>query len=214
MMSSARVPPPASAGLKVEAELLYSWARSRGASHLTASRIVGLLSVRWLCAFPTPPRTHRGRGKTEAQWHRYLFRRHCGKLLGWTERLDEGNPEGFSDEVNRLIRERFYPDSRSEGNGARERGIHGESEGERPVAITKQPATDETEDGDRGNEEPLPGSVGGSEENPSGGLPCSGCQGAPTGEQPGPRRLPAWFTRGPASTNNQGKRKGPTRARS
>ena len=216
-MSQGREPPPAPAGFEAEGQVVYSWARDRGASELVARRIVGLLTIPWLCDLPRPPRTHRSSGRSSAQWFRYLFRRHCGRLLGWTDRIEEGDPAGFSPEVNRLLRERFFPDGVVDGHGAREGEVPGQGDGEiRVVGKPKHSAASEAEDGD--------GTSCGASAKPGGGGACAiaaggsppGCghRGSPAGGQPR-RTLPAWFRRRePGEGELQGKGSRDARTRS
>lgn len=93
---------------------IYSWAESLGASPAKCGRVVGLLNVRWLCFLPLPSNTFRVAGISEARWHRYLFQRHVKDILNWRERLNEGNPEGFSDRVNWLLRHKVFPERGAE----------------------------------------------------------------------------------------------------
>jgi hypothetical protein len=108
--------PTALKEFEVEVEDLYSWAASLGASPTKYERIVALLNVRWLCSLPLPRNTFRVAGISEARWHRYLFRRHVKDILSWRERLAEGNPEGFSDRVNWLLRYKVFPECPEESN--------------------------------------------------------------------------------------------------
>ncbi|KAG0596515.1 hypothetical protein M758_UG261600 [Ceratodon purpureus] len=188
--------------------------QGRGASHLTGRRIVGLLSVDWLLGLPLPPRTHRSSGSTEAQWRCYLFRRHCGRFFGWTKRLDEGNLQGFSPQVNKLIWERFFPDPGDKHHGAREIGVNEEADGQPPLAIAGDATAVEARNTDQGDAQPpVPGSGGAAEVIAGRGIPCCGGRGAPAGRQPGPRRLPAWMQRGAEHAITKGKREGPARPR-
>ena len=111
------LPPRAPSGLEDESVILYNWAMDRGATRGQCDRIVGLLSVQWMCSMPRPPRTRRKEGVCDSQWHRFLFRRHVQRILGWKERLAEGDPAGFSDAVNFLLRTKFFPDSDSKPDG-------------------------------------------------------------------------------------------------
>ena len=70
-----------------------------------------------MCSLPRPPRTRRKEGVSDLQWHRFLFRRHVQRILGWKERLAEGDPAGFSDAVNFLLRIKFFLDSDSKPDG-------------------------------------------------------------------------------------------------
>lgn len=112
-----RIPPRAPASLQKEADVLQNWAIDRGATTKQCNRIVGLLSVEWMCRLPLPPRTHRSKGVTNTHWHRFLFRRHIQHILGWKHRLSEGDPAGFSTEVNLLIRTKFYPEPNPDHHG-------------------------------------------------------------------------------------------------
>ena len=72
---------------------------------------MGLLFVEWMCDLPCPPRTRRKEGVSDSHWRRFLCRKHVQRILGWKERLAEGDPAGFSDAVNLLIRTKFYPEA-------------------------------------------------------------------------------------------------------
>ena len=76
------LPPRAPIGLEDEARILYKWAMDRGATSGQCDRIVGLLTVQWMCSLPRPPRTHRKEGVSGPLWHRFLFRRHVQRILG------------------------------------------------------------------------------------------------------------------------------------
>lgn len=104
-MAWTQSPPPAPPGLQEEAQILQQWA-----SEKQSARIVGLLTTAWMCELALPPRTRRLAGVSEAHWLRILFCRHFQQILGWKERLSEGNPAGFSDKVNWLIRHNFFPE--------------------------------------------------------------------------------------------------------
>lgn len=73
---------------------------------------------------PLPPRTQRKSGTPDWKWGRFLFRRHIQHVLKWTARREEGDPSGFGDWLNILIRERLFPeppkpvrDGQDEGRG-------------------------------------------------------------------------------------------------
>jgi hypothetical protein len=109
-------PPVAPKGLEAEGQDLYCWAESLGASTTKCRRIVGLLNVRWMCSLPLPRNTYKVAGISEAHWQRFLFRRHVKDILYWTIRLKEGDPVGFSERVNWLIRNKFFPEREGEGD--------------------------------------------------------------------------------------------------
>ena len=73
---------------------------------------------------PLPPRTHRKVGTPDFKWGRFLFRRHIQHTLKWTARREEGDPSGFGEWLNSLIREKLFPepkrvitDGEDEGSG-------------------------------------------------------------------------------------------------
>jgi hypothetical protein len=96
-MGSVWLPPPEPKGLKDDAQLLRQWKKDQRALDAQTDRIVGLLTVSWMCSLALPSRTHRSAAVLDARWHRYLFRRHVNNVLGWTTQREKGDPKGFSD---------------------------------------------------------------------------------------------------------------------
>lgn len=90
--------------------LLRAWCASRHASLSQTTRIVALLDKEHLFSIPRPPRTSRRAGCPHWKWGRFLFRRHIQHILFWQERRPEGSADGFSDDLNWLIRVVFFPD--------------------------------------------------------------------------------------------------------
>jgi hypothetical protein len=135
----ATVVPDPPCHLQREAQVLFNWARSRGGSLQQAKRIQGLLHHRWMCRLPPPPRTRRKAGTTDFAWHRYLFRRHCAHILGWSERLVENDPRGFGEEVNILIRDTLYPDRALVSNGRHEGSGEGRGIASSQFPISRDP---------------------------------------------------------------------------
>jgi hypothetical protein len=89
--------------------LLRAWCAGRRASFSQERRIVALLDVNHLERLPLPPRTIRRPGVPDWQWWRFLFRRHIQSILFWKGWRPEGSEEGFSDDVNWLIRVVLFP---------------------------------------------------------------------------------------------------------
>jgi hypothetical protein len=96
--------------------VLRGWCTQR-ASLTRTTRILALLNFHTFIALPLPPRTRRRLGATNAQWHRFLWRRHVGHILQWQERREEGDPHGFSDDINRLLRMVLFPNPSAKGLG-------------------------------------------------------------------------------------------------
>lgn len=90
--------------------LLKAWCASRHASLSQTTRIVALLDKKYLFSIPRPPRTTRRAGCPHWKWGRFLFRRHIQHILFWQERRPEGSADGFSDDLNWLIRVVLFPD--------------------------------------------------------------------------------------------------------
>ena len=63
-----------------------------------------------MLALPIPPRTWSRTGEGDAEWLRFLFRKHVQCLFGWTECREEGSPHSFTKEFNRLLRVTLFPD--------------------------------------------------------------------------------------------------------
>jgi hypothetical protein len=91
------------------ASLLRAWCVDK-ASQTQSERILALLDFQTFVEFPLPPRTWRRAGVTDTTWYRYLWPRHVQHILYWREHKEEGDPTGFSEEVNWLLRSVLYPD--------------------------------------------------------------------------------------------------------
>jgi hypothetical protein len=71
-------------------------------------------------------------GVTAAQWHRYLWRRHVQHILHWGERREEGDPNGFTHDINWLLPVVLFsdqPNSQDDGGNARGSTAGGAAEG-------------------------------------------------------------------------------------
>ena len=90
--------------------LLHTWAIERGATKSQAARIQTFLDLDVLHSVPPPPRTHRKPGIEDYCWGRFLIRRHIQHVLKWTARREEGDPEGFGERLNGLIRDILFPE--------------------------------------------------------------------------------------------------------
>ena len=92
--------------------IILEWGQRQGASGQKLELLGALLRKQYLVELPLPP-GFKGFSTSEAlepRQLRYLFRRHCARLLGWRRRISEGDPDGFSEELNRAIREEVYGD--------------------------------------------------------------------------------------------------------
>jgi hypothetical protein len=205
-------PPGAPIGLEEEGRILYNWAADRGATRGQCDRIVGLLSVEWMCDLPRPPRTRRKEGVSDSHWHRFLFRRHVQRILGWKERLPEGDPAGFSDAVNLLIRTKFYPEADPNRDGEVIGGSQERCPPAKSPTIDDHATTRSGEGGCCGNRVCI---------SPGG---CDRTLGAGDGRMPAyckpGRILPAWCTRqeqkgtGASPRESVGESRDPSRHRS
>lgn len=129
---------------------MRTWAFRCGATSRQVLRILALLNLEWMCVIPLPPRTYRKPGTLEHQWNRYLFRRHIQHILHWTTRREESDPEGFGVEVNKVIRERLFPEPAILEHGevaVRSEEARGESSGGQNEA----PSRSDTDDWKRGD---------------------------------------------------------------
>lgn len=72
-----------------------------------------LLEESYLLSLPLPPRIIL-LAVPSARNFRFLFRRHVASLLRWTERREEGEYHGFTDSVNKFVREIWWPDEGAE----------------------------------------------------------------------------------------------------
>lgn len=118
-------------------------------SYITGQRIVvplvGNAIVLWgfclssgcACCRYLAPRTHRSSGVTDTHWHCFLFRRHVQHILGWTHRLSEGDPAGFNNTVNSLIKIRFYLEASLDRHGETSGGGQERAVPESCAIITK-----------------------------------------------------------------------------
>jgi hypothetical protein len=95
--------------------LIRAWCAGRRTSAGQERRIVALLSKDHLLSLPLPLRTRRRAGTTDAEWHRFLWRRHVQHILYWGERREEGNPNGFTHDINWLLRVLLFPDEPGTG---------------------------------------------------------------------------------------------------
>lgn len=110
-------------GLEFRREL-ENWLRnSQRQPHSIVEQCMRLLDEEYLLSLPLPagviwpiapgPRNFR-----------FLFRRQIAALLHWKDRRVEGDPQGFSDNLNDFLRDVWWPDELSES-------LHGISLGKR-----------------------------------------------------------------------------------
>jgi hypothetical protein len=130
------------------ASVFRAWCAARGASASQTRRILTLLDLQHFLSLPLPPRTHRLPGVPDWKWGRFLIRRHIQHILLWRERRGEGSANGFSDDLNWIIRRQLFlhPAARDDGEDAR----RGEGDSQRTSAtnVTRSvaPTTEEEED--------------------------------------------------------------------
>lgn len=78
-------------------EIVRHWCSSIGASTMQTHQVIGLLDKRHLLR----KSVKKGVKKRDTpRGLRFLFRHHSARILGWRERVPEGHPQGFSDDVN------------------------------------------------------------------------------------------------------------------
>lgn len=107
-------PPPE---LVAAAEVIREWALEE--QHCTPEQckvILGCLSPAFLCSLPPPPFANRWPRHPRPHNFRFLFRRQVALVLGWRERREEGDKEGFSDAVNSVLRDDVWPDADSQAS--------------------------------------------------------------------------------------------------
>jgi hypothetical protein len=127
------------------ASVFRAWCAARGASASQTRRILTLLDLQHFLSLPLPPRTHRLPGVPDWKWGRFLIRRHIQHILLWRERRGEGSANGFSDDLNWIIRRQLFlhPAARDDGEDAR----RGEGDSQRTSAtnVTRSvaPTTEE-----------------------------------------------------------------------
>ena len=106
-------PPPSTPHPFPNAErIVLEWGHRQGASVHKLDILAALLRRSYLLDLSLP-RGFKGfttSEELEPRQLRYLFRRHSARLLGWRRRFEEGDPRGFSEEVNQAIRSEVYPD--------------------------------------------------------------------------------------------------------
>lgn len=88
-------------------QTVTTWSASVGAFAAQTRQILGLLDR---CQLLRRSVKHGVKRRNTPRGLRYLFRHHCARILGWTERLSEGNPLGFSAELNHTLRVLLWPD--------------------------------------------------------------------------------------------------------
>lgn len=107
-------PPPTQRLLQLDPNLstLRNFSVHRqGGNELQVLDLAGLFHEPYLEAQPIPV------NKSHLEWplpptprsYRFFFRYHAARLLGWTERRDEGDDNGYVAAFNNLIRE-YWPD--------------------------------------------------------------------------------------------------------
>lgn len=104
-------PPPVRADIPVAVRIITEFATNQGATGARRRCCVALLHPGYLLALPLPPGcTEFDRDNVEPRTLRYLFRRHLASLLGWRIRRNEGEPHGFTEAVNSVLRDHVFPD--------------------------------------------------------------------------------------------------------
>lgn len=107
-------PPPTQRLLQLDPNLstLKNFTVHRqGGNELQVLDLAGLFYEPYLEAQPIPP------SKSHLEWpqpptsrsYRFFFRYHAARLLGWTERRDEGDENGYVAAFNQLIRD-YWPE--------------------------------------------------------------------------------------------------------
>ncbi|KAG0597417.1 hypothetical protein M758_UG336500 [Ceratodon purpureus] len=95
-------PPPATAHPFPNAEqIILEWGQRHGASAHKLELLAALLRREYLVELPLPLgfKGFETVAALEPHQLRYLFRRHCARLLGWRKRIPEGDPHGFSEDL-------------------------------------------------------------------------------------------------------------------
>ena len=92
--------------------ILLDWGHEHGLRGHKLLTLCALLRRDYLLQLPLPRgcKGFENLEVVEPRQLRYLFRRQCATLLGWRQRISEGDPNGFSEDVNRIIREEVYRD--------------------------------------------------------------------------------------------------------
>lgn len=120
------------------AAVLGDWAEERGATSAQKASILALLDLPWMFTQPLPRNCVRDPTKPDHVWGRLLFPKHISDILHWTRRLKEGDPEGFSKEINLLIREVLFPEPRGrDDNDEVDRVARSAEEGARSVCAAR-----------------------------------------------------------------------------
>ena len=93
-------------------QILVEWGRTQGLWGYKLGILGALFYREYHLQLPLP-RGCKGfdnLANLEPRQFRYLFRRQCAVVLGWKKRILEGDPNGFSEELNRSIREEVWCD--------------------------------------------------------------------------------------------------------
>ena len=92
--------------------ILVEWGQTQGVWGYKLEVLRGLLHKDYLLRLPLPRgcKGFENLQGLEPRQLRYLFRRQCAVVLGWRQRIAEGDPHGFSDGLNRTLREEVFCD--------------------------------------------------------------------------------------------------------
>lgn len=102
-------PPAPPTNLAAAAQVLSTWAAGRAASSTQILRILGCLDRAHLLELPLLPGMRINHSEPMPRILRYLFRKHVAHILHWTTRRVEGSEDGFTEEINAVIRTDIFP---------------------------------------------------------------------------------------------------------
>jgi hypothetical protein len=127
---------------------MYCWGLEKTGSPLVAQGIVNCLHESFLLSLKQPVTNHYWPTVPGTRNWRYLCRRQIAALLGWSELIPEGHPNGIPSAVNLFLRTKQWPQFLDEDEGS--------SSGLGPNQFRLAPtpgALPETQEGERGTGE-------------------------------------------------------------
>ena len=120
-------------GLEPGVRAIQEWCKELGVDGKREKCMIGLLDRRWIASLSTPYKARAVKRDPSPNELRFLFRKHCGELLGWKQR------EAFPEAVDSVLRGVIYPDhgGAEEGKGPPSEGAHsGTGSAEGVTALT------------------------------------------------------------------------------
>jgi len=103
-------PPPCPPWCETDAaEIVAHLLEKQHAQPWQVEFIVGCLSEEYLLSLPKLSKDNHDSHDTSPKRLRWLFYTWAARILGWTKRREEGDDDGFSPDIYRIIREVVFP---------------------------------------------------------------------------------------------------------